>query len=109
LAFTTFVAAFVGVIGASTGGSMLSVPDSRFEVVMKIERKTAFDHPAGAVHHALALDAALTFGFEPVDADFWSIDWDGDVPPYPVFCGDVARARATLIERAVRLYRTCTR
>ncbi len=49
-----------------------------------------------------------TFGFEPVDADFWSIDWDGDVPPYPVLSGEVARARATLIERAVRLSR-CTR
>jgi hypothetical protein len=87
---------------------MLGVPDSRFEVVMKIERKAAFDHPAGAVQHALALDMALTFGFEPADADLWTIDWDGDVPPYPVFCGEVARARATLVERAVRLYRSCT-
>ena len=74
---------------------------------MKIERKAAFDLPAGAVQHALALDMALTFGFEPADPDSWTIDWEGDVPPFPVFSGEVARARATIVERAVRLYRGC--
>jgi hypothetical protein len=33
------------------------------------------------------------------------IDWDCDVPPYPVLSGEVARARATFVERAVRFAR----
>lgn len=84
---------------------MLSVPDSRFEHVMKIERNAAFDHPTGAVQHALALDMVVAFALEPGDADPWMIDWDCDVPPYPVLSGEVARARATFVERAVRFAR----
>lgn len=69
---------------------------------MKIERNAAFDHPTGAVQHALALDMIVGFALEPVNADPLLIDWDNDVPPYPVLSGEVARARATLVERAVR-------
>ena len=72
---------------------------------MKIERNAAFDHPTGAVQHALALDMVVAFAHEPVDSDPSVIDWDNDVPPYPVLSGEVARARATLVERAVRLVR----
>ena len=72
---------------------------------MKIERNAAFDHPTGAVQHALALDMVVAFALEPGDADPWMIDWDNDVPPYPVQSGEVARARATFVERAVRFAR----
>jgi hypothetical protein len=84
---------------------MLSVPDSRFEDIMKIERNAAFDHPTGAVQHALALDMVVGFAVEPIEADPWMIDWDSDVPPYPVLSGELARARATLVERVVRFVR----
>jgi len=30
------------------------------------------------------------------------IEWDNDVPPFPVLSGEVARARAALVEEAVR-------
>ena len=72
---------------------------------MKIERTAAFDHPTGAVQHAFALDMAVAFGLEPVDVDPGLIDWDNDVPPYPVLSGEVARARATTAERAIRFER----
>ncbi len=75
---------------------------------MKIERNAAFDHPTGAVQHALALDmvVALDTGvaFEPVDP--FLIDWDNDAPPHPVLSGEVARARATLVERIDRFGRS---
>jgi hypothetical protein len=83
---------------------MMSVPDSRFEDAMKIERSAAFDHPTGAVQHALALDMVIGFAIDAAQDD-WSIDWDNDVPPYPVFSGEVARACATFAERIVRLVR----
>jgi len=72
---------------------------------MKIERNAAFDHPTGAVQHAFAFDMVVAFAHEPADADPWMIDWDRDVAPYPVLSGEVARARASLVERAVRLER----
>ena len=72
---------------------------------MKIERNAAFDHPTGAVQHALALDMVVAFVLEPGDADPSLIDWDNDVPPYPVLSGEVGRARATIAERAVRYVR----
>ena len=72
---------------------------------MKIERSAAFDHPTGAVQHALALDMAIGFAIDPAEADASIIDWDNDVPPYPVFSGEVARACATFAERIVRLVR----
>jgi hypothetical protein len=71
---------------------------------MKIERNAAFDYPTGAVQHALALD--MVVAFEPADTDLSLIDWDSDVPPHPVLSGEVARARATTAERAVRFVRT---
>jgi hypothetical protein len=72
---------------------------------MKIERTAAFEHPTGAVQHALAFDMVVAFALEPGDGDPWMIDWDSDVPPYPVLSGEVGRARATLVERAVRFMR----
>ncbi len=30
------------------------------------------------------------------------IEWDNDVPPFPILSGEVARAQATLAEEAVR-------
>ncbi len=72
---------------------------------MKIERNAAFDHPTGAVQHAFVYDMVVAFAVEPSDLDPWMIHWDNDAPPYPVFSGEVARARATLVEQAVRFER----
>ena len=34
-----------------------------------------------------------------------SMEWDHDVPPFPIFIGEVARAEATLTFQARRRYR----